>query len=349
MGRNSSGVYTLPGAYNPVVPDTVIEAVWANTTLADVAASLTQSLDRQGRGGMQAPLQHMDGSALVPAITFENDPNTGFYRPANDTVNLSCGGAQTISFKTTESAFSHPIRASIGSELLPSLAFSGSETGFYRADTFVIGLTYAGVQGARFSSSGFAFRAPGSAGNPIALEDINELGSFSGIQVQGGTAGISALACVTTAASAARATLARSRRAFVWDAASAVASGDALGFLAFAGDNGTSFLEGASIRARVEGTVSGTELPSRIDFLVKRAGSLTPLAAVGIDSKANLSLTKSGTDVGVVAPASTEGCFIIGNTTAPGASFATGGILFVESGALKYRGSSGTVTTIAAA
>jgi hypothetical protein len=37
---------------------------------------------------------------------------------------------------------------------------------------------------------------------------------------------------------------------------------------------------------------------------------------------------------------------IVQNGTAPSASFSDGGILFVEAGALKYRGSSGTVTTI---
>jgi len=39
----------------------------------------------------------------------------------------------------------------------------------------------------------------------------------------------------------------------------------------------------------------------------------------------------------------------MGNGTAPSANIASGGILYVESGALKYRGSSGTVTTLGAA
>jgi len=41
--------------------------------------------------------------------------------------------------------------------------------------------------------------------------------------------------------------------------------------------------------------------------------------------------------------------FIANRTTAPTSNPSGGGILYVESGALKYRGSSGTVTTIAAA
>jgi len=48
-----------------------------------------------------------------------------------------------------------------------------------------------------------------------------------------------------------------------------------------------------------------------------------------------------GSGVGVV--------FIPNRTTAPSSDPTGGGILYVESGALKYRGSSGTVTTIAVA
>ena len=55
MPRDSSGVYRLPSG-NPVVPDTLIESVWANTTLDDVANALTGSLPRSGVAPMLAPL-----------------------------------------------------------------------------------------------------------------------------------------------------------------------------------------------------------------------------------------------------------------------------------------------------
>ena len=51
---------------------------------------------------------------------------------------------------------------------------------------------------------------------------------------------------------------------------------------------------------------------------------------------------------GTSDPTSAAKCIVIYNGTAPTGNIA-GGILYVESGALKYRGSSGTVTTIAAA
>ena len=60
MPRDNSGNYGLP-AGNPVVSGEVIESEWANSTLDDVALALSNSLDRDGNGGMRAPLV-LDGS-----------------------------------------------------------------------------------------------------------------------------------------------------------------------------------------------------------------------------------------------------------------------------------------------
>ena len=48
MARNGSGIYILPPS-NPVVSGTVIESDWANDTMADLAAALTQSLSYDGQ------------------------------------------------------------------------------------------------------------------------------------------------------------------------------------------------------------------------------------------------------------------------------------------------------------
>jgi hypothetical protein len=62
-----------------------------------------------------------------------------------------------------------------------------------------------------------------------------------------------------------------------------------------------------------------------------------------IDASGNM-LIKTST-----AGTSAAGVLGLGNATAPTSSPAGMGQLYVEGGALKYRGSSGTVTTIAAA
>lgn len=55
MPRNSFGVYELPDS-NPVVSGTIIESVWANETMDDIAAAITGSLALDGTSTMIAPL-----------------------------------------------------------------------------------------------------------------------------------------------------------------------------------------------------------------------------------------------------------------------------------------------------
>jgi hypothetical protein len=75
MSRDASGNFTL-AAGNPVIPATVIATGWANPTLADIAAGLTDSLSRSGKGGMGAELS-MGGfriTALAAAILATDAP-----------------------------------------------------------------------------------------------------------------------------------------------------------------------------------------------------------------------------------------------------------------------------------
>jgi len=79
MPRDANGNYTLP-AGNPVVTGTTIETAWANPTMDDIKQALTDSLDRYGRGGMQAPFRFVDGTNSAPGISWASELSTGFYR-----------------------------------------------------------------------------------------------------------------------------------------------------------------------------------------------------------------------------------------------------------------------------
>lgn len=54
MPRNSQGLYTPP--LPPVLPGELIESVWANTTIDDIASAITGSLPRDGSAPMVGPL-----------------------------------------------------------------------------------------------------------------------------------------------------------------------------------------------------------------------------------------------------------------------------------------------------
>jgi hypothetical protein len=79
MPRDVNGTYTLP-AGNPVQPDTVIDVDWANPTMTDLATAMTNSLSRNGNGGMLAPFQNSDGVVALPGMTWANEPSSGWYR-----------------------------------------------------------------------------------------------------------------------------------------------------------------------------------------------------------------------------------------------------------------------------
>jgi len=100
MPRNGAGNFTLV-AGNPVVSGTEIQSTWANQTLADVADALTNSLARNGEGGMTAPLRLVDGVETTPGLAFANETSTGVYRAASGDVGVSVLGSRVVRVRTT--------------------------------------------------------------------------------------------------------------------------------------------------------------------------------------------------------------------------------------------------------
>jgi len=90
--RGSSGTYSLPTG-NPVTTHNVITSTWANSTLADIQTELTNSLDRNGRGGMRAPLLSIDGTQASPEYSFTSEPTSGIYRKGAGNVCFATAGA----------------------------------------------------------------------------------------------------------------------------------------------------------------------------------------------------------------------------------------------------------------
>lgn len=81
MPRDSAGNYTLPSG-NPVVSGTTITSDWANTTMSDIGSEMTNSLSREGQGGMLAELTLIDGVIATPALAFSAELTLGMYRPS---------------------------------------------------------------------------------------------------------------------------------------------------------------------------------------------------------------------------------------------------------------------------
>ncbi len=102
MSRDNAGVYSLPAQGNPTVPDTVISSSgWANPTLDDLANEMTNSLDRFGRGGMEAPFHFEDGDETGPGISWTNEPGTGLYRLSSGDMRVTVQGTDQFRWAPT--------------------------------------------------------------------------------------------------------------------------------------------------------------------------------------------------------------------------------------------------------
>lgn len=109
--RNSTGSYTLPPG-NPVVPGTAISSSVHNATMADIAAEITDSLSRSGKGGMSAPLQLTGGSVGTPSLRFVGETATGLYRAAANTPAVAVSGVQRQSWTSTGTSVTGDVTAS---------------------------------------------------------------------------------------------------------------------------------------------------------------------------------------------------------------------------------------------
>lgn len=114
MPRNSGGTYTLPVS-NPVVTGTSVSSTWANDTMNDLKAEMTDSLSRSGKGGMSAALGIIDGAVATPGISFNSEAGSGLYRVGAGDVRFALLGTDLLKF------------AAASLELLGKLQISAAE------------------------------------------------------------------------------------------------------------------------------------------------------------------------------------------------------------------------------
>jgi uncharacterized protein (AIM24 family) len=98
--RNPAGTMSVP-ALNPVTSGSTITIAWANGTISDISAELTDSLSRSGKGGMLAPIRTTDGTIAAPAHAFTSEPGLGFYRSAAGVGNFVSGGSNALIWSST--------------------------------------------------------------------------------------------------------------------------------------------------------------------------------------------------------------------------------------------------------
>lgn len=96
-GTASNPSYSFTGDLNTGMYSGVADEIyWA--TGGTLRASLTSGGLVLTASMLALNSRVSDGSAAVPAQSFYNDTNTGFYRPGSDTIGVALGGVETVEF-----------------------------------------------------------------------------------------------------------------------------------------------------------------------------------------------------------------------------------------------------------
>jgi hypothetical protein len=73
----------------------LISAQWANPSTVDIGNALTNSLDRNGKGGMLAQFNNAPGTVTLPGITWANELNSGFFLDSSGDWRSTINGVVT--------------------------------------------------------------------------------------------------------------------------------------------------------------------------------------------------------------------------------------------------------------
>ena len=297
------------------------------------------------------------GSAAAPAIAIDGDPNTGIYSPGADTLAFVEGGTEAmridssgnVGIGTTIAGARLQVNAPGTSRVYTSsvLDFSNIHLDGVTPSTTTSALTFSSGSGGgaavAFSRDnafgtyiGFWTNSAASAnaaterlridssgrllvGTSTARTNFYNTTATAQIQVEGVGAESASFAAINVAgnASGARLYMAKGRGGAI-GSNTIVASGDVLGQITFQGNDGSEFVEGATIEAQVDGTPGANDMPGRLVFSTTADGASSPTERMRITSSGSLLLGNTAVfNAG-------ERLLVVGNGTNTSATFYQG-------------------------
>ncbi len=333
MPRDGSGNYTLPLG-NPVIDGTVIDVNWANPTMNDIAVQLNNVVTRDGLLGFTSPAFFVDGTSALPGIAFAAQHGTGIWRNISS-LGLSYAGVSAFRVNSTDVIFDKPPNwatlATVGSHLTNKDyvdgAISTAGTGYLPITGGALSppgnLTVTNFLATNTANVSGLFTAAGGAILGDAAGDALTINSFTvnipnGINLNGGNVGIGRSPLQTLDIQSTGAGIVRVR------GGAAVGSGAAF-YVAQGGSDATLMALG--------------------DATAIVGGPANTVAALFVGNFPFVIYVGSAEKIRV----DTSGNIRVQNTLSPPATFGGAGSIYVEAGALKYLGSSGTITVIAPA
>jgi hypothetical protein len=99
-------------------------------------------------------VEFRDGSAATPSISFQNDTDTGIYRPASNQLGFSTLGSVRMLIGQTSTLIYNQLQADDGSVSAPGISFRlDTDTGMYRPAVNQLGFSINGAIAGRFATN----------------------------------------------------------------------------------------------------------------------------------------------------------------------------------------------------
>lgn len=122
-----------------------------------------------------------NGTAAIPALSFQSDPDTGIYRSGTNGISLVAGGSRSLIADTVSVYLSRN-----GTAANPALTFeSETSTGFYRDTANQIAIALGGVTAGQIAQGSFTGTLTGFTANPTGTVNYQRVGKLVHLWITG--------------------------------------------------------------------------------------------------------------------------------------------------------------------
>ena len=219
------------------------------------------------------------GTAALPSISFVSDPNTGIYSPGADQLAVATNGTQRLTVDTAATTSTLPVVHPLGAVGTPSITFTGDlNTGIYSPSADTLAFVEGGSEAMRIDSSGRLL-----VGTSSSLATKYQASSFQPGFQSAANVGTGGFFRYSADADGPAFVLSKSRDASV-GSQTVLVNGDNVGYLGFAGSDGTAFQTAATIIGQVDGTPGTNDMPGRLVFSTTADGAATVTERMRITS-----------------------------------------------------------------
>jgi hypothetical protein len=220
------------------------------------------------------------GTAALPSIARSSDLDTGAWFPAANTIAVSTAGVERLRIDSTGRVGIGTTSPNESLEVAGNIHVSGADRSIFNRSNNALTFGTNNAERARIDSSGRLLVGTSTASSNF----FNVTITSNVFQIERAGADESAGISITsrnTGTGIPFIVLARSN-ATTAGANTLVTSGQNCGQISFQGNDGTEFVEAASIRAFVDGTPGANDMPGRLVFSVTLDGASSPTEAFRI-------------------------------------------------------------------